>query len=106
MSVYDRSQGVAVTPEGTVCQSRDNQWNGIRTTNGVIGKGKYYFEAKVSDEGLCRVGWAMNEVRLMTLKKIIDTLFHLTTLLFNKTWLKTFKILFLSSYLVLWSYRN
>lgn len=54
-----------MTPEGTVCQSRVNQWNGIRATNGVIGKGKYYFEAKVSDEGLCRVGWATNEVRLI-----------------------------------------
>ena len=53
---------MAVNPEGTVCQSRDSSWSGLRGTKGIVNKGKYYYEATVSDEGLCRVGWALNEV--------------------------------------------
>jgi ATP-dependent RNA helicase DDX1 len=53
---------MAVNPEGTLCQSRDAAWSGIRATKGVVNKGKYYYEATVSDEGLCRVGWSLNEV--------------------------------------------
>jgi ATP-dependent RNA helicase DDX1 len=32
--------------------------HGARCTKGVINKGKYYYEATVTDEGLCRVGWS------------------------------------------------
>lgn len=53
---------MAVTPDGMVCQSRDVAWHGLRATKGVVNKGKYYYEATVSDEGLCRVGWSLNEV--------------------------------------------
>ncbi len=53
---------MAVNPEGTVCQSRDAGWSGLRATKGVVNNGKYYYEATVSDEGLCRVGWSLNEV--------------------------------------------
>lgn len=53
---------MAVNPEGTLCQSRDAAWSGTRATKGVVNKGKYYYEATVSDEGLCRVGWSLNEV--------------------------------------------
>lgn len=67
--MYDRSQGLAVTPEGTCCQSRDQQWNGVRAIKGVINKGKYYYEATVSDEGLCRVGWSLNEVLIFKMYK-------------------------------------
>ena len=42
-----------------MCQTRDeNQWHGCRSTKGVINKGKYYYEATVTDEGLCRIGWS------------------------------------------------
>ncbi|ROT74451.1 putative ATP-dependent RNA helicase Ddx1 [Penaeus vannamei] len=59
MSFFDRDAGMAVTPDGLRCQSRDPKaWQGVRCTKGVVGKGKYYYEATVSDEGLCRVGWA------------------------------------------------
>ena len=45
-----------------LCQSRDeNQWHGCRATKGVIHKGKYYYEATVTDEGLCRVGWSTQD---------------------------------------------
>ena len=63
LSSYDRSTAMAVNPEGTVCQSRENSWSGLRATKGVVNSGKYYYEATVSDEGLCRVGWSLNEVR-------------------------------------------
>ncbi len=63
LSTYDRTPAMAVNPEGTLCQSRDAAWSGIRTTQGVVNKGKYFYEATVSDEGLCRVGWSLNEVK-------------------------------------------
>lgn len=64
MSFFDRDAGMAVTPDGLRCQSRDPKaWQGVRCTKGVVGKGKYYYEATVSDEGLCRVGWATPQVR-------------------------------------------
>lgn len=63
MSFFDRDAGMAVTPDGLRCQSRDPKtWQGARCTKGVTGKGKYYYEAVVSDEGLCRVGWATPQV--------------------------------------------
>lgn len=67
LSSYDRSPAMAINPEGTLCQSRDAAWSGARANKGVVNKGKYYYEARVSDEGLCRVGWSLNEVN----KKII-----------------------------------
>jgi ATP-dependent RNA helicase DDX1 len=30
----------------------------------VINKGKYYYEATVTDEGLCRVGWSTPDAAL------------------------------------------
>nr|XP_045611031.1 ATP-dependent RNA helicase Ddx1-like isoform X2 [Procambarus clarkii] len=65
MSFFDRDAGMAVTPDGLRCQSRDPKtWQGARCTKGVTGKGKYYYEAVVSDEGLCRVGWATPQAAL------------------------------------------
>lgn len=65
MSFFDRDPGLAVTPDGLRCQSRDPKlWQGVRGTKGVNGKGKYYYEATVSDEGLCRVGWATPQAAL------------------------------------------
>ncbi|KAH9364012.1 hypothetical protein HPB48_020663 [Haemaphysalis longicornis] len=49
----------SVSPDGLTTQSRDQKgWHGCRCTKGVQHRGKYYFEAKVTDEGLCRVGWS------------------------------------------------
>ncbi|MPC20516.1 ATP-dependent RNA helicase DDX1 [Portunus trituberculatus] len=65
MSFFDRDAGLAVTPDGLRCQSRDPKaWQGVRCTKGVTGKGKYFFEALVSDEGLCRVGWSTPQAAL------------------------------------------
>lgn len=59
MSFFDRSNALAVTPDGLRCQSREfKEWHGCRATTGVYGKAKFYYEATVTDEGLCRVGWA------------------------------------------------
>lgn len=39
-------------------QSRDlNSWFGCRANRGLL-TGKWYFEATVEDEGLCRVGFS------------------------------------------------
>ncbi|XP_066593768.1 ATP-dependent RNA helicase Ddx1 [Prorops nasuta] len=65
MSLFDRSDALAVTPDGMRCQSRaQREWNGCRATKGVHGKGKYYYEATVVDEGLCRVGWSTSQASL------------------------------------------
>lgn len=59
MSYFDRGDALAVSPDGKKCQSREpKEWHGCRATKGVQGSGKYYFEARVTDEGLCRVGWS------------------------------------------------
>nr|XP_058944208.1 ATP-dependent RNA helicase DDX1-like [Pocillopora verrucosa] len=58
MNVFDRDQDFAIDAKGYLCQSRDHdKWQGCRSTLGV-NKGMYYYEATVTDEGLCRVGWA------------------------------------------------
>ncbi|KAG8227851.1 hypothetical protein J437_LFUL006474 [Ladona fulva] len=59
LSFFDRGSALAVTPDGLRCQSREQkEWHGARATKGVHGSGKYYYEAIVTDEGLCRVGWS------------------------------------------------
>lgn len=59
LSLWDRSSALAVAPDGKKCQSREpKEWHGCRATKGVKNSGKYYFEATVTDEGLCRVGWS------------------------------------------------
>lgn len=65
LNAFDRGDAMALTPEGLLCQSRDGQkWHGCRATRGVTGKGKYYYEATVTDDGLCRVGWSTLEATL------------------------------------------
>ncbi|XP_046473772.1 ATP-dependent RNA helicase Ddx1 isoform X1 [Neodiprion pinetum] len=65
MSLFDRGRALAVTPDGLRCQSREQrEWHGCRATKGVQGSGKFYYEATVTDEGLCRVGWSMPQANL------------------------------------------
>lgn len=65
MSFFDRTDALAVTPDGLRCQSRNQKdWHGCRATKGVHTKGAYYFEATVTDEGLCRVGWSTQAAKL------------------------------------------
>ncbi|KAL3860216.1 hypothetical protein ACJMK2_010372 [Sinanodonta woodiana] len=65
MNVFDRGDAMAIDPEGHLCQSRDPQnWHGTRSNKSVSGDGKYYYEATVTDEGLCRVGWSTDKASL------------------------------------------
>ncbi len=58
LSVEDRDSLFAIAPDGLLCQSRSAQvWTGARATMGVV-EGSHYFEMKVMDEGLSRIGWA------------------------------------------------
>ncbi|KAK3085895.1 hypothetical protein FSP39_010136 [Pinctada imbricata] len=58
-------KSAAIDPEGTLCQARDPQgWHGTRSNKAVFGGGKYYYEATVTDEGLCRVGWSTDKATL------------------------------------------
>ncbi|EDO47287.1 predicted protein [Nematostella vectensis] len=73
MNPFDRGDTLTIDKEGYLCQSRDfYKWQGCRSTLGVKkvylyspnvlslanNSGKYYYEATVTDEGLCRVGWS------------------------------------------------
>ncbi|XP_050521813.1 ATP-dependent RNA helicase Ddx1 [Daktulosphaira vitifoliae] len=65
LNLWDRSNSTAITPDGLRCQSREQkEWHGCRATNGVKNSGKFYFEATVTDEGLCRVGWSTFQASL------------------------------------------
>ncbi|XP_057653483.1 ATP-dependent RNA helicase Ddx1 [Diorhabda carinulata] len=64
MSTLDRGNAIAVSPDGKRVQSREQRdWNGVRCTRGVK-SGKWGFEATVTDEGLCRVGWSTLQASL------------------------------------------
>ncbi|VDD76261.1 unnamed protein product [Mesocestoides corti] len=59
LNMFDRTEAFAIDANGLLCQSRDpTGWHGARATRGVRNNGKYYYEAKVTDDGLCRVGWS------------------------------------------------
>jgi hypothetical protein len=63
MSAFDRSRELAVSPDGLSCQSRNQKdWHGARSNKGVAGRGRFYYEASVQDEGLCRLGFSTTEV--------------------------------------------
>lgn len=65
LNVYDRDDSLAIDPDGLLCQSRDPQkWQGARCNRGVFGKGKYYYEGTVTDDGLCRLGWSTAQASL------------------------------------------
>lgn len=58
LNTEDRNAVVAIAADGVTCQARSaDSWGGARATVGATA-GKVYYEATVSDEGLCRVGWA------------------------------------------------
>lgn len=65
LSTSDRTPALAVSADGLVCQAREfKEWHGCRATKGVQNSGKYYYEAKITDEGLCRVGWSTLQASL------------------------------------------
>lgn len=65
LSLFDRGRAMAVTTDGLRCQSREQkEWHGCRANKGVLGSGKYFFEATVTDEGLCRIGWSTSQAAL------------------------------------------
>lgn len=65
LSLFDRGRAMAVTPDGLRCQSREQrEWHGCRATKGIQGCGRWYYEATVTDEGLCRVGWSTSQASL------------------------------------------
>lgn len=73
LNAEDRDSVVAISPDGLRCQARSEQaWGGVRGTVGAFG-GRVYYEATVSDEGLCRwvgaKGWAGWEGRPQLLGK-------------------------------------
>ncbi|XP_041375117.1 ATP-dependent RNA helicase DDX1-like [Gigantopelta aegis] len=65
MNMFDRGDAMAIDPEGLLCQARDpSGWHGTRSNKGVTGKGLYFYEGTVTDEGLCRLGWSTGKASL------------------------------------------
>jgi ATP-dependent RNA helicase DDX1 len=67
MSSLDRDGSIAIDPQsqGLRIQSRDAKaWAGCRSETGVQGMGKYYYECKLLDEGIVRVGWSSSDSSL------------------------------------------
>ncbi|KAJ1361472.1 hypothetical protein KIN20_020730 [Parelaphostrongylus tenuis] len=59
LNLVDRDMGLALSQDGLSCESRvPKAWFGSRCMGGVHSKGKYYYEVKVTRDGLCRVGWS------------------------------------------------
>lgn len=64
LNVDDRDDVVAISADGLTCQARaEHAWGGCRANVGAF-SGKVYFESTVSDEGLCRIGWATSSASL------------------------------------------
>ncbi|CAB0009133.1 unnamed protein product [Nesidiocoris tenuis] len=65
LSKNDRTSAMAISSDGLTCQAREfKDWHGVRTSKGVCNSGKYYYETKITDEGLCRVGWSTEQASL------------------------------------------
>eukprot|EP00049_Salpingoeca_infusionum_P001017 m.44229 g.44229 ORF g.44229 m.44229 type:complete len:734 (-) comp10825_c1_seq6:1035-3236(-) len=61
MSSSTREPLFAVSADGMLCQSRsEHNWQGGRGNYGVT-SGKCFYEVEMTDEGLCRVGWATDD---------------------------------------------
>ena len=58
LNLNDRSPFLAIAEDGLTCQCRQpTQWGGVRANRGVY-NGRYYYEARINDDGLCRFGWS------------------------------------------------
>lgn len=64
LNMRDRHWGLAID-KGLICESNaSNSWNGARCKGGVHTRGKYYYEATIKRDGLCRVGWSTLKANL------------------------------------------
>mmetsp|Transcript_17548 Transcript_17548/g.49369 ORF Transcript_17548/g.49369 Transcript_17548/m.49369 type:complete len:720 (+) Transcript_17548:28-2187(+) len=64
LSLIDRDASLAIDESGLLAQCRQEvQWQGCRANLGIVG-GKYYYEAKITDEGLARVGFSSRAASL------------------------------------------
>eukprot|EP00178_Gracilaria_changii_P014856 TRINITY_DN416_c0_g3_i1.p1 TRINITY_DN416_c0_g3~~TRINITY_DN416_c0_g3_i1.p1 ORF type:complete len:798 (+),score=110.58 TRINITY_DN416_c0_g3_i1:3949-6342(+) len=64
LSTSDRGRQVAVSEDNKIAQCRHHAiWEGVRATKGVC-RGKWYYLAKMRDDGICRVGWSSRYAQL------------------------------------------
>uniref|UniRef100_A0A914DH30 ATP-dependent RNA helicase n=2 Tax=Acrobeloides nanus TaxID=290746 RepID=A0A914DH30_9BILA len=62
INIFDKERNLGVDGNGLRCESTHPKfWSGARCNKGVVGKGKYYYEAYVETDGLCRVGWSTSD---------------------------------------------
>lgn len=62
LNIFDREPTLSMDRASLICESTHPKlWSGGRANKGVFGKGKYYYEAKIVKDGLCRIGWATSD---------------------------------------------
>lgn len=65
MNIFDRDHNLGIDDSGVVCASNHPKlWSGTRTVKGVKTSGKYYYEATIETDGLCRMGWSTARANL------------------------------------------
>ncbi|KAI6183028.1 ATP-dependent RNA helicase DDX1 [Aphelenchoides bicaudatus] len=65
MSIFDKDRDLGINEAGLICQAtHPKAWSGARCSVGVVEQGKYYYEATVKTDGLCRMGWATSDAKL------------------------------------------
>ncbi|KAL3117863.1 hypothetical protein niasHT_006295 [Heterodera trifolii] len=65
MNIFDRDHNLGIDASGFVCESNHPKlWSGSRSVRGVKGSGKYYYEATIESDGLCRMGWSTARANL------------------------------------------
>ncbi|TKR76226.1 hypothetical protein L596_017395 [Steinernema carpocapsae] len=63
LNIYDKDKNLMI--KGMSCRCSDGKnWHGSRGNKGVKAGGKYYFEAFIAQDGLCRVGWSTLDAKL------------------------------------------
>nr|VZI24879.1 unnamed protein product [Spirometra erinaceieuropaei] len=67
LNPYDATAGIDVRPDGMAVQSALGAgWQGCRANRGVLGEGRFYYEARVVEpRGLARFGWATEDGQLI-----------------------------------------
>lgn len=65
LSTIDRGRTVAVDEEHSICQCRHPIiWDGVRATR-CVASGKWYFVARMCDDGISRLGWSSANAALI-----------------------------------------
>ncbi|KAK0426316.1 hypothetical protein QR680_009642 [Steinernema hermaphroditum] len=63
LNPFDKDKNLMIKGQSCRCSDGKN-WHGGRANKGVKAEGRYYYEATIAQDGLCRVGWSTLEGKL------------------------------------------